>query len=126
MNKLAHILLYVCLLGFFLAPVTAMACTSHEVVKKEKSCCEVPDGEEHSTDDCEMECCKEQNSEDSGCSGNCGKQTCQNSFQTFFVHQVIKNDTNGFGPEGVNSYPLYRQPYYSLGFHFIWQPPKIA
>ena len=126
MYRIPHILLYICLLGFFLVPAGVAACTSHEVAKKEKSCCKAQDEGDHSMESNDMECCKDQKSEDSDCSGNCGKKSCQNSFQTFFVHQSIKADPNGFNFEGVNSYPFYKQPYYSLGFHSIWQPPKIA
>src|SRR5690606_29279402 len=126
-NKIPHIVLYICLLGFFLVPVGAAACTSHEMVKKEKSCCKAQDDGDLSEDGNDMECCRDQKSDDSGCFGNCGEKSCQSSsFHTFFVHQIIKDGSNDFSFEGVNPYPLYKQPYYSLGFHSIWQPPKIG
>src|SRR5690606_29350049 len=127
MYKVPHILLYMCLLGFFLAPAGAAACTSHEVVKKEKSCCKTSNEDNDSKDIVDLECCKKTKSDDSGCSGNCGEKSCQgNSFHTFFVHQIIRDGSNDFNFEGINSYPIYKQPYYSLGFYSIWQPPKIG
>ena len=126
-NKIPHIVLYICLLGFFLASVEVAACTSHEVVKKEKSCCKATIEDDDSKDKPVMECCKEQKNEDSGCTGNCGEKSCQNSpLQTYFAHPIIKDDSNAFHLKGINSYPIYKQPYYSLGFHSIWQPPKIG
>ena len=125
MSKMLKIFLSLCLLGFFLIPAEASACSSHttEVVKKEKSCSNDSSDGHHAEGSCEKDCCNDDASTD--CSGNCGQKSCHSSFPTFWMHD-IKDSQKAFLFESERSFPLHNQPYYSSGFHSIWQPPKIA
>ena len=125
MDRIFNILFSMCLLGLFLIPVEAAACTSHtkETIKKEKPCCDHSSNDE-SKQACKKDCCKD-SGEDSGCSGNCGAKSCHNSSPTHCI-QNLKYSHSTFLFENEKSYSFYKQPYYSSGFHSIWQPPKIA
>jgi hypothetical protein len=125
MSKILKIFLSISLLGFFLIPGEASACSSHttEVVKKEKSCCDHLDHQSKQT--CKKECCTDKEGGDTDCSGNCGHKTCHNSSPTFWMHEV-KFSQNALLFGNKKSFPSYKQPFYSSGSHSIWQPPKIA
>lgn len=127
MCRIIKILPIIFLLGFFLVPAEVSACTSHtkESFKKEKSCCDHHSSDRESKHACKKDCCKD-SAGDSGCSGNCGAKSCQTSAQSFWVHQIFGGSYHAFEYETKNSYYFYKQPYYSSGFHSIWQPPKIA
>ncbi len=126
MSKILKIFLSICLLGFFLIPVEASACSSHttEVVKKEKSCCDDSHHSNH-TNTCEKDCCKDKTGGDTDCSGNCGQNSCHSSSPTYLAHDMIHSQ-KAFLFGDKKSFPLYKQPYYSSGFHSIWKPPKIG
>lgn len=125
MSNLLKIFLSMCLLGFFLIPGEALACSSHktEIVKKDKSCCD-HSSDHQSKQACKKNCCKDSEG-DSGCSGACGAKSCHNSSTTFWIHN-LKYSHNTFFFENEKSYSFYKQPYYSSGVYSIWQPPKIG
>ena len=125
MYRTINILFITFLLGFFLVPIEASACSFYtkEIIKKEKSCCD-HSSDHQSKQTCKKDCCKD-NGGDSSCSGNCSAKSCHNSAQTFCA-QIVGNSYHTFKYEEENSYPSYKQPYYSSGFHSIWQPPKIG
>lgn len=126
MSKILKIFLSISLLGFFLIPGEASACSSHttEVVEKDKSCCDDSHHANH-TSTCKKECCKDKADGDTDCSGNCGQNSCHSSSPTYLVHDIIDSQ-KAFLFGDKKSFPLYKQPYYSSGFHSIWQPPKIG
>ena len=127
MCRTLTILCSIFLLGFFLIPVEAAACTSHttEVVTKNKSCCDDSSDGHHNIQSCKKDCCKDKGSESTDCSGNCGQKTCHSSSPTFCVYDIIDSQKELYF-ENEKSFSLYNQPYISSGFHSIWQPPKIA
>jgi len=126
MSQILKIFLSICLLGFFIIPVEASACSSHttETVKKEKSCCD-HSSDHQSKQACKKDCCKDKEGTDTDCSGNCGQKSCHSSFPSFWIRDT-KEPPNTFLLESEKTFPLYSQPYYTSGFHSIWQPPKIA
>lgn len=125
MSKIFKIFLSISLLGFFLIPGEASACSSHstEVIKKEKSCSSKSSDNHHAEQACKKDCCKE--NADTDCSGNCGQKSCHSSFSTFWMHDNADSQ-NAFLFASERSFSLHNQPDYSSGFHSIWQPPKIA
>lgn len=126
MYRALKIIFSILILGLFLVPVEVSACTSHsnpKTIKKEKSCCDHSDHQ--SKQACKKDCCKDKEG-DSGCSGNCDARSCHTTAQTFCVHPIVGYSNNVFEYEDKNSYPSYKQPCYSSGFHSIWQPPKIG
>lgn len=127
MSKILKIFLSISILGFFLIPGEALACSSHtnEVVKKEKSCCADSSDGHHNKQTCKKDCCKDKEGTDNDCSGNCGQTSCHSSSPSYWIHD-IKDSQNAFLFESEKSFPLYSQLFYSSGFHSIWQPPKIA
>ncbi|WP_413512836.1 hypothetical protein [Myroides odoratus] len=126
MSNMLKILLSISLLGFFLIPGEALACSSHttEVIKKDKSCYDDSHHSNHLST-CEKDCCKDKTGADTDCSGNCCQNYCQSSSPTYLIHD-IKDSQEIFLFGDKKSFPLYKQPYYSSGFHSIWQPPKIG
>lgn len=127
MSNLLKMLLSICLLGFFLIPGEALACSSHtnEVVKKEKSCCDDSSDGHHNKQTCKKDCCKDKEGTDTDCSGTCDAKSCHNSSPTHWI-QNLKYSHNTFFFENEKSYSFYKQPYYSSGVYSIWQPPKIG
>ena len=125
MSNLLKIFLSMCLLGFFLIPGEALACSSHktEIVKKDKSCCD-HSSDHQSKQACKKNCCKDSEG-DSGCSGTCDAKSCHNSSPTHWI-QNLKYSHNTFFFENEKSYSFYKQPNYSSGVYSIWQPPKIG
>ena len=125
MSNLLKIFLSMCLLGFFLFPGEALACSSHktEIVKKDKSCCD-HSSDHQSKQACKKNCCKDSEG-DSGCSGTCDAKSCHNSSATHWI-QNLKYSHNTIFIENEKSYSFYKQPYYSSGVYSIWQPPKIG
>lgn len=130
MCRKLKILLSMFLFGLFLVPIEVSACvTSHtnhpkEIIKVEKSCCDDSSDGHHNKQSCKKDCCKD-NAGDSGCSGNCGHNSCHSSSPTYLIHGIQDSQKALlFGDK--KSFPLYKQSYYSSGFHSIWQPPKIA
>lgn len=126
MCRTLKILLSIFSIGFFLIPGEVSACTSQtkEIVNEKSSCDDSSDGH-HTEGSCKKDCCNEKEGENTDCSGNCGQKSCHSSSPTFWMHD-IKDSQNAFLFENEISFPLHNQPYYSSGFHSIWQPPKIA
>src|SRR5690606_18561237 len=86
MSNLLKIFLSICLLGFFLIPGEALACSSHktEIVKKDKSCCD-HSSDHQSKQACKKNCCKDSEG-DSGCSGACDAKSCHTFSPTHYIH----------------------------------------
>jgi len=128
MHRIRYVVLSMFMLGLFLAPGAAAACTSYSqtVKNNEKSCCDDAQSGNHDAETCKKDCCSADAGEGSGCSGNCGHQSCQSSSPTYGVHQAAKHSDHVFNFEDKNPYPSYQQPDYSSGFYSIWQPPKIS
>ncbi len=124
MCRILNILISICLLVFMLTPVAVSACnsTSLKGSRIEKLSCNRHQGKTS----CKKECCHHKQHGNSGCSGNCGKSSCQNSSTTFCIYNSFKYSQNIYNFENKKSFPIYKQPFYSSGFHSIWQPPKIA
>ena len=84
---------------------------------------------ECSSGDCEDECChpKSHQCSTGDCSGSCSGNTC-NSFQfpVFVDGSKLINSQNKFDFTSKRSQFYYLNPFYSNGFHTIWQPPKIG
>lgn len=127
MSKILKIFLSISILGFFLIPVQASACSSHttEVVEKDKSSCDDSSDGHHNKQTCKKDCCKDKEGTDTDCSGNCGQKSCHSSSPSFWAHDIYESQI-AFVFWDKKSYSFYKQPYYSSGFHSIWQPPKIA
>lgn len=128
MQKILNFLLSFLLLGLFLIPGETAACSSHgqKAMDTEQSCCSNIEETAHSTSHCEKDCCQDQEGDASGCSGNCGDKSCHNSSPTYCTHPTMKDSSIVVHFEDKNTCPIYQQAYYSLGFHSIWQPPKIS
>ncbi|ASV79774.1 hypothetical protein CMU73_04005 [Elizabethkingia anophelis] len=127
MLKKANILLIIFVLGVFLIPGQSYACKTHakKQVIEQASCCEHHDSQDKET--CKKKCCQEKKDGTNPCSGKCGSHSCQNSSQNFSVTlPFTKCLGEQFNIEDEKSYSPYKQPYYSSGYHSIWQPPKIS
>lgn len=124
--KKYHIILVV-LLGIFIVPNSAMACSgggSKDSCKKEvsstktekKSCCESNDKSEN---------------DNKGCNGNCGhskcgcSSTCPPSSVSFLCEINFKN--NVFSYSSIEKVKFsYATPSILDGFYSIWLIPKIS
>ncbi len=123
MCRMLNIFITICLLVFTFTPGSISACTSSAKGSKiEKFSCNRHKNESS----CKKNCCHHKHHGNSGCRGNCGKASCQNSPTTFFINSIFKYSQNVYNFENKNLYSIYKQPYYSSGFDSIWQPPKIA
>lgn len=128
MHRLLNIFLCFVLLGLFLVPEDLAACSSHskQFSTTEAQCCAKESNDHHAETPCQKECCLDNEGVPTGCDGNCGDKSCQNPSPTFWSLFSVKGTSFIDFHQDKNTCPTYQQPYFSSGFHSIWQPPKIS
>lgn len=114
MCRILNILISICLLVFMLTPVAVSACnsTSLKGSRIEKLSCNRHQGKTS----CKKECCHHKQHGNSGCSGNCGKSSCQNSSTTFCIYNSFKYSQNIYNFENKNHSQSINNPFILLGF----------
>ena len=123
MTKQIYILL-IALLGFFLTPTLTYACSKSHT-QTEKSCC---DKKTSQTD--KNNCCKNKSShnqkDNDGCGGKCGHSSCHCPTVSFSFIPSTPELKYNLLVVAQKQFFFYSDPYFSSGYHSIWQPPKIG
>ncbi len=99
----------------FYAKTTEMSCCANKTEKKD--CCK--------TD--KKTPCHDSKSKNKSCDGNCN--SCQVCCSSYHFSAVIYSPTQEISTEFSISEKAdhsYVDPYFSVPFHSIWQPPKIG
>ncbi len=129
------IISFLFVLGLFLVPAPSYACattgkkinsTEKTTVKSEVTFSTLDNSCESGT--CEEKCCHEESSNcaHNSCNGNCSSTSCTTGGFTFLnsTSFEVKNNLLFLLLKKDNFY--YLNPNFSVGFHRIWQPPKIG
>lgn len=80
--------------------------------------------------DCKDQCCysKSQSCKTEKCTGDCCGDICGSAQNNGLANSKFLEDYNSqaIAYDDKNSNFYYQNPHYSVGFHTIWQPPKIG
>lgn len=124
MTKQIYILLLV-MFSFILTLTETYACSKSSATT-EQACCK----KEKSQDDkssCSSKSHAQGNHDADDCSGKCGNSSCQCPAVIIWGYiSSISELKYKLLTVPHKQFLLYTDPYISSGFHFIWQPPKIA
>lgn len=135
MSHYYKIISFLFVLGLFLMPVSSYACATKvkkvhsaekTVIKSTPTFSTIDNSCE--SGNCKEKCChKEANKcTHNNCNGNCNSTSCTAGGFTFLSSTSfeVKNSLFFLSLKNDNFYHL--NPDYSVGFHPIWQPPKIG
>ena len=124
-KHITYILLLCC--GFFLTPVNGYACSNKTNATEQKSCSKDLSEKAGKKDCCKTKSCKK-DSKHKNCNGKCEHTSCRcsTSLSSVTLSAPLDLKTINCFAETNKQKINFKQAYYSSGYAFIWQPPKIS
>lgn len=126
LNKHISFIILLCL-GFFLTPSINYACTKNAAKTEQKSSSKDQSKKAEKKDCCKTNSCKK-DKDHNDCDGKCKHSSCRcgTSFPSVSLPIPIDLKTTNHFAETKKQKFGFKHAYYSSGYSFIWQPPKIS